>query len=373
MNGPSNSFDTRGVLILRLMTGVSSSLSFIATSLVLIFRLFPCILSLSPSSSTSPPLRPVKTTPSEESLSPQKKRSPTSVLVLFLILNDWALSVSDLLSMFLPVDGILPFDRQASLLCIAQGFLVQMFTLSSYLWPFTLALHAFLTVVVQLKPKTLASLVPFYVTCNFFLPLIPALVAFALRYYGLPDPYHTFPVWCWVRAEFVAFRLGALYLPFFVTWILSAVVFILVIRALRQVGPNLAKSATRRIVLYLGIFLLGYFPGFCNRILDIFGYQSYWLYALQCCCDPLVGFADSIVYGLTPARRHYILNIFEELRGWIGRYCCLIPSFSRRSSNSGSLPINSDQPLFTSDSSDDEPRITLTTDESDSHSNRRYH
>ena len=331
--------------MLRLLTGIAAALSFIATSLIVLSRAFPSLFSV----------------PGGIPSGSKGGRSAVSRLVFFLILNDWALSVTDLTVLFLPVDGILPFERSASRLCIAQGFLVQVFTLSSYLWPFTLALHALLTVVLQLKPKTLDSLVPVYVTCNLFLPLVPAAVALALRYYGLPDPYHTFPVWCWVRSEFLAFRMGALYGPFVLIWLLSAAIFLVVIRALRQVGPNLARSATRRIVLYLAIFLLAYLPGFLNRSLDAFGIQYYWLYALQCVCDPLVGLADCVVYTLPPSRRLSIAAFVHAAR----RIC---PLFGPRPDQS--FPINHATRPSPALSPAAPPRFSSDSDDPDSASDR---
>lgn len=284
-------FDDEGVYQLRLIVGICGAFSFIFTSLVLL-------------DSLSGGAAGAKSDKGGEKVG--------SRVVFFLILADWAQSLSSIMSLFLPADGVLPFGPAASVLCQIQAFMVQYLTLAVYFWTLSLAIHAFFTVVLKWKKSLLIRLLFWvYLPCNVLLPLLPAIVGQALHFYGPPGPSQN-PVWCWVKPEFVSFRLGALYFPFLIIWLLNAVLFISVIIALYRLGTTYVRAASIRIALYLSIFLVGFLPGLLNRSFQAFDvYQTYWLYALQSVCDNSVGFADSLVYGLTPERRRFLSNLFS--------------------------------------------------------------
>jgi len=72
----------------------------------------------------------------------------------------------------------------------------------------------------------------------------------------------------------------------------------------------LEKSASRRILGYILIYILVAIPPLTNRITELFLPQpNFVLFVLHSAFDPLIGFCNAIVYGWNKQLRQSLINI----------------------------------------------------------------
>jgi len=110
--------------------------------------------------------------------------------------------------------------------------------------------------------------------------------------------------WCWLPQSYKALRMYFFWGPVFLIWIFNCLCYYAVRKKLREMLSFLEKSASRRILGYILIFILVSIPPLSNRIAEFFMKPNFILFCIHSAFDPLIGFCNAIVYGWNKQLRH---------------------------------------------------------------------
>ncbi|KAF9876562.1 integral membrane protein [Colletotrichum karsti] len=167
-----------------------------------------------------------------------KRDAPNQFLVLIynLLLADIQQSLAFLLNAaWLRRDGIVVETST----CWAQGWFISTGDLASSAFITTIAVHTYLSVVRQYKLPTWA----FYcmIFCVWFFIYALAVAGIIITNNGADDGglYVRAAAWCWVNVRYEAMRLYLHYLWMFVSFFVTAVLYILIFNHIRRTDPSL--------------------------------------------------------------------------------------------------------------------------------------
>ena len=124
--------------------------------------------------------------------------------------------------------------------------------------------------------------------------------------------------WCWIESarsdsdQWMQFAF--FYGPLLGLFLFNLCIYMWLCRRVRRLMSPLQHKIRRRLLLYLGVFIILTAPGLANRIWQAVDPNHTPNFALLCAdslCGPLQGFGNAVVYGLN-----------KRLRERYHRLCC---------------------------------------------------
>jgi len=183
--------------------------------------------------------------------------------------------------------------------CKIQGALLQFGYCSTVMWSFCIIFAVFSVLYLD-RIETARKWTRYYFFLAWVYPLVAAIVPYKEYDRYFLDLSET---WCWLPDLTSTYR-NFVYIPACICFAASLLLYIFVAyKYFKQKQHWDAQS--RRIVRNMGFYILAYFvtqaPAVANRINTIFQPETviFILYFLQCSLQPLCGFLDGVVYGLT--------------------------------------------------------------------------
>jgi len=250
-------------------------------------------------------------------------RSPSRKLVVILSVTDLFTALSYLLSAVIHSENF----------CKAQVYATVFFSSSASLWTAAIAIHLFASAKFK---DSASSLVKWYHLICWGYPLVSMLVVVFTDSAG-----RAISDWCFIpktKPYWRLLRLQSVYLPLWVSWVLTATFYILTKNVLYKyfkyhvlMKENLKKAfqIDAKLTAIPLIFVLLRIPGSTFRIIDMF-YNTdagmakyYWLEVGQSFGDPSQGFFNAIFYVvLTKLIRDRYIQFFQLWRIRMARACC---------------------------------------------------
>lgn len=218
------------------------------------------------------------------------------------------LSVADGIASLAYIIHMTTLDRYDAV-CVVEAFLMNSFELSSVLWSSAICCHLLLSVVVS--PKRIARMELLYHVVAWMLPLIWTAILLSHGRLGRTSN------WCWLIPDNIVFGYRFFtFLPIFVSLVFNVTCYIGVCIALRVMvnrssrwravlrdrGARREMRALLRLSMFTVAFFICWVPPFANRLSELLGYDLIYLEYAQAVVNPLLGFINVIVYGLTTPR-----------------------------------------------------------------------
>ncbi|KAM0277838.1 hypothetical protein ACHAQH_005542 [Verticillium albo-atrum] len=119
-------------------------------------------------------------------------------------------------------DGIL--IGEASALCQAQAFMLQMFMQSDPWWSLAMAVNVYLVFFFGASPASFRQYLWLYCVICFGGPFIPAIVLLLARPNG-QMMYGNATLWCWINADWSELRIYTYYLPIWICILCSILIY----------------------------------------------------------------------------------------------------------------------------------------------------
>jgi len=184
-------------------------------------------------------------------------------------------------------------------LCLFQAINLQFWQLSSFGWTVIICFNLYYTII---KNKDAEPFYPLYHLIVWSYNIIVGVILYVENAYGAAGQ------WCWLDVNSYEWRLIAGYIPLWLVWIYSVLVYIRLVYHIRKVFTNndipiSVKTDTRVLRKFLLIpffFILLNFWGSINRITEMVTQKPqsiFWLILFQAICDPLHGFVNGCLYG----------------------------------------------------------------------------
>lgn len=187
--------------------------------------------------------------------------------------------------------------------CQFQGFMIQIFSLSTVFWNSCMAHNLYNWVVLKKDLASLSSNLKYYIAVSVGMPFCFAVGLIAGQKLGFAS------LWCWIEGNTGSLRFTCFYMFVVMAWIYNLFVFLRVSYAIRHrmkkggMSGNsaiaIAQNAVRRkMTQYLLIFFIIWFFGLLNRtIQDLSGTTVFWALVLHVLFVPMQGFLNAVVYG----------------------------------------------------------------------------
>ncbi|CAM6038639.1 unnamed protein product [Sphagnum compactum] len=254
-------------------------------------------------------------------------------LVFYLSLSDMFCSLFNLLGN--PGEG---------LLCYAQGYSTQFFSVASFLWTTTIAFTLHRTVVKhKVDVEGFGLYFHGYVWGTSLIMTVIPLIG---------NDYGPAGAWCWVRTETTAgkvLRFMTFYMPLWGAILFNGTVYFQVIRMLnhatrmaagmsdrqRQVQSKVDMKAMNRWGYYPLILIGSWTFGTMNRIHAFVEphHRLFWLYCLDIGTASLMGLFNSIAYGFNASVRRSLEERLDLL--WPEKYRWWQPGLAKLDENTG--------------------------------------
>lgn len=247
-----------------------------------------------------------------------------SILVIFIHLKYKLTSKSDvsvlILQSFDLFESIITLIPAVSInnhkLCQIQAVLVQFVTLSGILW--TACIGLIIRDVVTNKTNSLITIPSAFIIVAIF-SSITALIPLIFNAYGPSGLY------CWIsfsdssaKSNLLSTLLSMLLFYLF-TWIVIVFCFYIYKQIIDKRNEltgisNKKNSYATRLRLYPIVLALFTIPITICRLLECFSVTPpFWFFASACFIIRMIGFANSLIYGLTPRVQNLISNSRYEL------------------------------------------------------------
>jgi hypothetical protein len=219
-------------------------------------------------------------------------RTFQSKLVLYLSLADLGEAVA----------WVLSTQSHKPTVCLVQGAFEQFFGMAPILWQ--LCISAYLLQITAERPVNTKKQELFYHVICWACPAIATGCGWYFQIFGHSG------AWCWIKPAYGMVGIGILYMPFLVTFTISACVYLYIARVLRKKVTALTKEELlasykmrRQLTtrLYLIPFGAGWIFGLINRSYNLLhpGHPQFVLFILQAAFFPLQGFWNFWMYGMT--------------------------------------------------------------------------
>jgi len=193
--------------------------------------------------------------------------------------------------------GVLYFKPKE--LCLFQAINLQFWQLSSFGWTVIICFNLYFT---MLKNKDAEPFYPLYHLFVWSYNILVGVILYFEKAYGVADQ------WCWLDVNSYEWRLIAGYIPLWLVWIYSLLVYCRLVFHIRSVFADNEASfnvkadtkVLRKFLLIPFFFILLNFWGSINRVTEIatqMPQTNFWLVLLQAICDPLHGFVNGCFYG----------------------------------------------------------------------------
>ncbi|GAP87585.2 putative G-protein coupled receptor [Rosellinia necatrix] len=123
-------------------------------------------------------------------------------------------------------------DKQDSVGCQLQAFLIQQFLPSDALWALAMAFNVYLTFYHKFDAEKLRRMEKWYFLICYGLPLPPALAYIFISTRSRGRIYGDAVLWCWVSTSWDILRIATFYGPI---WVVLSATFFIYIRAGREI------------------------------------------------------------------------------------------------------------------------------------------
>lgn len=257
------------------------------------------------------------------------------IILSTLLFRDFSRSIAWRLIFFLSfADGIASLayiihmttlDRY-DFVCLVEAFLMNTFELSSVLWSSAICAHLLIGSLLGSRRRIVSRMEPVYHIVAWMLPLLWTGILLTQGRLGRASN------WCWLvpDSRLLGYRFFT-FLPIYVSLCFNLTCYLAVCVVLRSMHARwkavLGDRAARRemrALLRLGMFTVAFFicwtPPFANRLAELFGHRSIVLMYAQAVINPLLGFINVIVYGLTTprffARYRMLLTCNRDAEGY---------------------------------------------------------
>ncbi|KNE68024.1 hypothetical protein AMAG_13197 [Allomyces macrogynus ATCC 38327] len=275
----------------------------------------------------------------------RRARSATAVLTSSRLILWWTTADLVYVPAVLLGRGAIHAGSVDSVLCSAQGWMLQFSYMSSALWAAVMATSSYLVVCRRCSYLEMAVKERWFHVVAWGVPLLLATVPFFVGA-GSGEPFYgDAKYWCWISREWPAFRLYTFYGPIWACFLYCLIMYYLVgrrvwrvFREIKAMGaimttaggsttvPTLASSsaplhapappgrraaapprlhARHRFALKTGLYLISFFLVYsaatANRVSTFINPDRpvFILEALQCLFLPLQGFLNATVYFST--------------------------------------------------------------------------
>jgi len=201
--------------------------------------------------------------------------------------------------------------------CFLQGFMLQFFQMTEFLWITIISFNLFTAVYLR-KVLFNKMEILYHIICWGFSTICAILPLFTVSY-GVAG------IWCWIIRSGAGsvWRFIVFYIPLYLFILLVLIMYAIVVaviienkrkvKKLKKSGEDKTKKLIARLFLYPIIFLLLYIMPTVNRIQNwVSTTDILALYILQALTAPLLGFCNSLVYGLNSDTKKQFSDYLEE-------------------------------------------------------------
>lgn len=245
-------------------------------------------------------------------------------------------------------------EDEFSTLCTFQGLALQVFQLSTFLWTTVISFNLYMVVV---KHKiSMNQYEPWYHAVVWCITAVMSIIPLLAGAYGPAG------VWCWIKktGSGLPLRFLMFYIPLYICIAVMIYLYSSVVRTvnatmegqtdLEDEDRKRAQRALMRLRAYPIIFMVLYILPTINRVYNwISNDDIFILYLGQVLTAPLLGFVNSLAYGLDEElRRKYRILFFK--RGWF-RACIGEVSLDDLDARSGSVDEEEEYAVEDPDSS----------------------
>jgi len=197
--------------------------------------------------------------------------------------------------------------------CIAQGYAMEFFRLSSFMWTGCFAIHLYQIIWKNIKDPEVYELR--YHLMAWGLPTLVCIYFVAENAEGLQMMGQSDRPWCWIRDfqhdEWNAFgahlQYALFYGPLLIIFIFNLAIYAFLGRKVGELMQTRMKiRIQKRLLLYLFVFQVTSVWGLANRIYQAFNKNhkyDYFLLCMDSAFGPLQGFLNALVYGLNQKLR----------------------------------------------------------------------
>ena len=245
----------------------------------------------------------------------RRSRKFSRRILLYLTVADLGASLGWLLS---GVESKIHLPTSPTNVCIVQGYLLQFFYLSSFIWTACFAWHLFQ--LIWIKNRRAYKLEWRYHFLSWGIPGCMCIY-FAVRQSLLKQPsmgYTRDRPWCWISSS-VDYKADAFgweqfaffYIPLVIILMFNLSIYFCLIRRLHNNLSSLEYKIRQRLLLYIAVFVFLTGWGLANRIFQFFnpgGIPNRFLLSMDALCGPLQGFCNAVVYGINQKLRERYWN-----------------------------------------------------------------
>ena len=211
--------------------------------------------------------------------------------------------------------------------CIAQGYAMEFFRLSSFMWTGCFAVHLYQIIWKNVKDPEVFELR--YHLVSWGIPSLVCCYFLFMNETGHQMMGQSDRPWCWIRDfhddEWNAFgshlQYAVFYGPLLVIFAFNLFIYSFLGRKVGELMQTRMKvRIQKRLLLYLLVFQLTSIWGLANRIYQAWSPKHNYSYVLLCldsAFGPLQGFLNALVYGLNQKLRdRYKEWLCPESSGW---------------------------------------------------------
>jgi len=215
--------------------------------------------------------------------------------------------------------------------CIAQGYAMEFFRLSSFMWTGCFAVHLYQIIWKNIKDPEVYEL--WYHITAWGIPTLVCIYFVVQDQEGVQMMGQTDRPWCWIRdfshdkwQEFGAhLQYLMFYGPLLIIFIFNLGVYSFLGRKVGELMQTRMKiRIQKRLLLYLMVFQLTSIWGLANRIYQAWNPDhkyDYFLLCMDSLFGPGQGFLNALVYGLNQKLRdRYVDWLCPDRSGCCG--CC---------------------------------------------------
>eukprot|EP01113_Clastostelium_recurvatum_P038881 TRINITY_DN5871_c0_g1_i2.p1 TRINITY_DN5871_c0_g1~~TRINITY_DN5871_c0_g1_i2.p1 ORF type:complete len:339 (-),score=38.30 TRINITY_DN5871_c0_g1_i2:73-1089(-) len=232
----------------------------------------------------------------------KRSKDPFHCIIFFLAIAEWCRAFWWMITYF--------FDIHNQLVCSAQAFGIEYFTIASWLWAFLFAVKLYASNILD---RDLRHISVFHLVAWG----VPGVICVVCAVYG---SYGITGYWCWINYELFQILFGDCLLAL----LLACELFIFVVIswhlfAHQSFFAQLRQSrsmATFRMNLFLLVPVISWGWGIADRlVLVITGREVIWLQIVHGQATALQGFLNAVIYGWDPDLRMRWTIFMKKRRG----------------------------------------------------------
>ena len=183
------------------------------------------------------------------------------------------------------------FEREFS--CTLSAIMTQFFDVASFCWMTIIAFNIY-QIISKERGSNVEDNEKYYHLFAWGLPSLLLIIVVSTDSMGDAGN------WCWIKKEYVFERLFCYYIPLILLICSMAYIYSLIAKSLKNFEMHATKNAiTRRLQLYLTVFLITRIPSIINRFVELASGESIFIFVLlHSIFSPLQGFLNALIYGM---------------------------------------------------------------------------